>query len=153
MKKILNIILMSILLLNILENTAFAKTNPIALFINSKAIQLDQQPIIKKNRLLVPLRGVFEAMGSTVSFDPKLNTISIIKDSYQITLKPNSSIAYINNKKITLDQSAIIANKRTMVPLRFISESIGAKVKWTASTKSVDINFQAQPDFMVIDIQ
>ena len=144
---------MSILLLNILENTASAKTNPIALFINSKAIQLDQQPIIKKNRLLVPLRGVFEAMGSTVSFDPKLNTISIIKDSYQITLKPNSSIAYINNKKITLDQSAIIANKRTMVPLRFISESIGAKVKWTASTKSVDINFQAQPDFMVIDIQ
>lgn len=48
----------------------------------------------------------------------------------------------VNGKKVEMDAKPYIKNSRTMVPVRFISESLGLKVGWEAKTKTVIIGEQ-----------
>lgn len=45
----------------------------------------------------------------------------------------------VDGRKVTLDQEPIIKNSRTLVPLRAITESLGAKVEWDEPTKTITI--------------
>jgi hypothetical protein len=56
-----------------------------------------------------------------------------------IRLGINADYATINNRRVNLDTPATLVNGRTMVPLRFLSEALGASVYWVASTRTVEI--------------
>jgi hypothetical protein len=62
-------------------------------------------------------------------------------ETTQITLFFGKVSAIVNSKEINLDVPVIIDKtcNRTLVPLRFISEAFGAKVKWNAISKEVNI--------------
>jgi hypothetical protein len=47
--------------------------------------------------------------------------------------------ASVNSTPVTLDQAAFVSKGRTLVPLRFISESLGAQVDWNGKTKQATI--------------
>lgn len=51
----------------------------------------------------------------------------------------DSDKAKLNGKQVSLDAPARIVNGRTMVPIRFISESFGCKVEWDAKEGKVTI--------------
>ena len=48
--------------------------------------------------------------------------------------------ARVNGANIPLDVPAMIIQGSTMVPLRFMSEALGADVNWQAHTNTVRIN-------------
>jgi hypothetical protein len=52
-----------------------------------------------------------------------------------------SNIAIVNNKKVVLDVPPEIKNGRTFVPIRFVSENLGAQVEWEASTQTITIKY------------
>ncbi|WP_349408734.1 stalk domain-containing protein [Pseudalkalibacillus sp. SCS-8] len=99
----------------------------------------DQPAILEKGRTLVPLRGVFEKMGASVTWDQDSSTVHVKKDDKHISLKVGSKTAYINGEKVTLDVPSKMINYRTMVPLRFVSEALGAKVYWDSSSLTASI--------------
>lgn len=99
----------------------------------------DQQPIQRDGRVLVPLRGVFEQMGANVKWEPETQTVIADSGSTQIKLIIGSRTAWINNSPQTLDVPAQLVNGRTLVPLRFLSEALGADVRWFDSTREVII--------------
>lgn len=90
----------------------------------------DQQPIAKENRTLVPLRGVFEKMGAKVNWDQAKNTVTVNKDGKDIVLTLGSKDVKVGDKTVKLDVPAQAMNNRTMVPVRFVSENFGYKVKF-----------------------
>lgn len=99
----------------------------------------DQKPFIDTsvNRTYVPVRFVSEALGATVDWDQSTQTVTIIKDGQQILLTIDSDKAIVGtdpSEIITLDAPAALVNDRTVVPLRFVSEVLGATVDWTPST-------------------
>ena len=104
--------------------------------INGVATTLDAKPFIevKLNRTLVPLRFISETMGAKVEWLPSARQI-IIKDSHkEITLTLDSKTVFINGKSVHIDCAPVIAPPgRTFLPLRFISETLGAKVTYYAS--------------------
>ncbi len=112
----------------------------IKVMINSKLQSLDQPPILKGNRTMVPLRGIFESLGAQVHFDQNTGHITVTKEELTIKLKLNSKSVEINGKIKTIDVPAFTENDRTLVPLRFISEAIGADVKWDGVQNTVFIN-------------
>lgn len=57
----------------------------------------------------------------------------------RIVLKIDSKLAIVNDKAKILDVAPIIENERTMVPVRFIAEELGCKVKWNAESREVII--------------
>jgi len=99
----------------------------------------DQMPVIVSDRTLVPLRGIFESLGATVTWYEELRMIVGAKDDTTIVLWVNDTKAVVNDKEVTLDVPAQIVSDRTMVPVRFISEAIGSKVDWIDDTKTVVI--------------
>jgi len=149
MKKVLSVLIAVIMILQLVP--ALADTS-IKIVINGENKQFDVMPVIVEGRTLVPMRGIFEALGMEVGWDDATKTASGKKDSVEVKLTIDNTKAYVNGKEMTLDVPATIINSRTMVPVRFISESIGAKVGWDDATKTVSISTQAEGKKLVKEI-
>jgi outer membrane protein TolC len=120
---------------------AFAdSTSDITIKIDGQVQQFDPGPVIVHDRTLVPLRSVFEKMGATVSWDAPSQTVTITKNNTKIQISIDSPFAVINGFRKKLDEPAHIVDDRTMVPLRFVSEALGADVQWDATNRTVLIS-------------
>ncbi len=99
-------------------------------YVEGKIVQFDAPPIIdaSSNRTLVPFRQIFEALGAEVWFDARSKSAFGLKGDLTIELPINLKVAYKNGEQIQLDVATRAINGRTMVPLRFIGESLGCRV-------------------------
>jgi hypothetical protein len=107
--------------------------------INGSPLQMDIEPQIVDGRTLAPLRAIFEALGATVQWDPADQSISATKGNTTIKLQIGSTTALNNGAPVTLDAAPMIVNGRTLVPVRFIGEALGAQVSWDAANYQVNI--------------
>jgi hypothetical protein len=107
--------------------------------INGNQLIFEVDPIVENGRTLVPLRAIFEALGANVSWDGTTQLITATKDETIIKLQIGSQTAYKNNQPVPLDVPPKIVEDRTLVPLRFVSESLGANVKWYGDTQTITI--------------
>ncbi|HCS10379.1 MAG TPA: copper amine oxidase, partial [Clostridiales bacterium] len=111
------------------------------MFIDDKLLELeDTDPIIENSRTLVPMRAIFETLGAEVDWDGTNKTAVVTKDGTTISLKIDDTIAYINDEPVELDVPARIKNSRTLVPVRFVAESLNADVTWDDALRAVLIN-------------
>ena len=85
------------------------------------------------------MRKIFEEMHCIINWDDASKTVTAVKGDKTIKLTIGSLDAFLNDEKIVLDTPPQIVNDRTMVPVRFIAESLNADVKWNDTTKTVDI--------------
>lgn len=99
----------------------------------------DVDPFIENGRTLVPMRAIFEALGAKVEWNETDRTVTGEKDGTTVQLTIDSTAAKVGDLEVTLDVSAKIHQDRTMVPIRFISESFKNTVTWDADTKTVII--------------
>lgn len=120
-------------------DTSASNGGDITVTIDGKPLGLEVPPTIIGGRTLVPLRAIFEAMGAKVDWNPATKTITGIKDNTKITLKVNSKLAYVNDSTVRIDVPATVINGRTLVPARFIAESLGTDVEWVRDSKTVVI--------------
>lgn len=118
-----------------------AKSNGITVVFNNEVIAFDQQPEIHNGTTMVPIRMVSEKMGGVVDWDSAAQEVEIRIDELVINLKIGSTTAMVNGEDRTLLTAPYIKNGRTMVPVRFISENMGADVSWTQETQTVNISF------------
>lgn len=112
----------------------------IKVFINNIAQSYEVDPYIMNGNTMVPLRGIFEQLGATVSWDEETKTAKSIKSNTAVEISIGSNQAKVNGISITLKQAAVILNGSTMVPLRFIAETFGAIVEYDSVQRSVFIN-------------
>ncbi|NRR24094.1 stalk domain-containing protein [Brevibacillus sp. MS2.2] len=102
----------------------------ISVVVDGRGVQSDVSPIHQNGRMLVPIRIVAEATGSEVSYEAKTQKVLLNKKGKHITLTIGSQAAYVDGKRLKMDVSPIIVDKRTLVPIRFISEAFGYQVQW-----------------------
>lgn len=114
-----------------------ATSSEIKIVVSGKEIKPETPAYIENGRTMVPLRFISEALGEKVDWKADTNTV-IIGDN-KATLKIGSNEISAAGKKITIDSPAVIKNSRTFVPLRAISEILGAKVEWDGATRTVSI--------------
>ncbi|HWP98792.1 MAG TPA: family 10 glycosylhydrolase [Syntrophomonadaceae bacterium] len=141
-----------LLLLVAMAMPAAASGSNITVFYNGQQKQFDPAPQIINDRVLVPMRDIFEALGAEISWDPKSNTAIAFKDGKYVSVQIGSKVGVMadatvvdgkyqvnNPRNVKLDAAPIIVNSRTMVPLRFVSESLGAEVQWVGNTSQIFI--------------
>lgn len=100
---------------------------------------LNPKPVIRNGSTLVPLRGVLEQMDAEVVWNQAKKEIIIRNPNTEIKLYLNQTYAYRDGKKVTLSQAPILIGSSTYVPLRFLSENLGATVGWDNKNRIVDI--------------
>ena len=120
-------------------NFAMAQEKEIDVILDGKTLSFDVPPMIINSRTMVPLRAIFEAMGMEIEWDPTLYKITAKGEKSEIVMTVGDSTAYVNGEAQTLDSPPVIVDSRTLVPVRFISESVGAEVKWDDVSRTVDI--------------
>lgn len=132
MKKRLTSVIL-ILLLMLFCTTAYAAPKVV---LDGREISFDVPPVIEDGRTLVPLRAIFSALGADVKWDGYTQTVTAIKDNTNIKLIIGGK-AYINFQPVDLDVPAKIIDGRTMVPLRFVTESLDCNVDWNKDTQTI----------------
>ncbi|EHS57198.1 stalk domain-containing protein [Paenibacillus sp. Aloe-11] len=123
------------------------KAGQVVVFIDGKLQQYEQPATSISGSMLVPFRAVFEALGAKVKWDGATKTVTATKGNMTIKLTVGSRDAYINGKLVRLNAAPRLINGKVMVPIRFVSEALGAKVKWNIAAQSVVI-FLAPPQVL-----
>ncbi|MGN1318343.1 MAG: stalk domain-containing protein, partial [Lachnospirales bacterium] len=114
-------------------------TNEISIFVNGNKLSFKEAPYIENGTTMVPMRAIFEALGAEVNYDNETKIISAKKDSTVILLASGSKGAFLNGEEKDLGVEVANKNGNTMVPLRFVSEALGAKVEWNGESRTVII--------------
>ncbi|MBN1629015.1 MAG: copper amine oxidase N-terminal domain-containing protein, partial [Thermoleophilia bacterium] len=107
--------------------------------VNGRPLSFRVPPMQASGRTMVPLRGIFESLGAQVNWYAPTRTITAMKGATDVQLSIGDPRATVNGQTVLLDVPAMILNGSTMVPLRFISEALGADVKWFEATQTVSI--------------
>lgn len=97
------------------------------------------KPIVEKGTTLVPLRLISEAFGLKVEWNNTEKSATIINGTSKIKLYISRKEAYVDKKPIQLTLAPRIIKGKTMVPIRFISEKLGAQVSYDKKTKTASI--------------
>ena len=119
--------------------------NEIAVYLNGEKMSFDADPYIENGTTRVPMRAIFEGLGADVNWDNDKKLVTAEKDGVEIKLTIGEETALVNGAENKLLVPAEIKNSRTMVPLRFVSEALGAKVDWDGETKTITITSEAAP--------
>lgn len=98
---------------------------------------------IINSRTMVPMRKIFELLGASIEWNGGNQTVLATKDDISIKLQIGNEIAEViragKTEKVKLDSMPVIVNNRTLVPLRFISESLEKQVGWDAQNQTAII--------------
>lgn len=117
----------------------------VSVVVNGQAVEFeDQQPVIIGGRTLLPVRGVMEALGKTVTWDENEHRAVITDGSTTISLGIGDSIMRKKTAEgeyeVQLDTVPMIINDRTCLPIRAAAEAFGAEVDWNDAVKTVIIS-------------
>lgn len=131
----------------------------IRVFVEGEQVTFDQPPVMRNDRVLVPLRAVGEALGCEVHWYENTQSIGIGRNGNgldDIVLKvgyPRVLTLTGNNivEKVTeIDQPPIVENDRTLVPVRALAEAVGAEVNWNeAAADSHCYTVESQAGFSI----
>lgn len=122
--------------------------DPIKVVVNGTQLSFEQEPVIINDRVLVPMRAIFEALGATVTWVHANrhhgDCATADKGNKSIVLEIDSTYMSISENgkptEITLDTPSILYNGYTLVPVRAVSEAFDADVSWDGNTKTVNIS-------------
>ncbi|WP_170289691.1 copper amine oxidase N-terminal domain-containing protein [Cytobacillus depressus] len=124
-----------------LASNSASANDDIKVFLNNEEVKLDQKPVIKNGRTLVPIRFATERLGGEVNWDQKGKVVTIKNNGYITALPIGQKTVTVSHmgevNKIQLDVPVQLINGRTVVPLRFVGGILGVDVRWDFQYKDV----------------
>ena len=120
--------------------------NAIRVRVNGERVHFDGiGPREIDGRLMVPLRGVLEKTGANVDWVQATQTVVAARGGLMLELNIGSRTARVNGRNVHMDVPAMTIAGSTMVPLRFVTESLGGQVEWDRQTRTVSIESPDRP--------
>ncbi|MEW6724690.1 MAG: N-acetylmuramoyl-L-alanine amidase family protein [Bacillota bacterium] len=123
----------------------------ITLIIDGQKAEPDVPPMVINNRTLVPVRFIAEHLGAQVGWHQETRTVTISRPGQEIVLKLNSRRVTVNGQTREIDVPAIAVDNRTLVPLRFVSETFGSRVEWMPTPPTVAITTPGSVTAVTVD--
>jgi hypothetical protein len=111
----------------------------VRVFVDGAPVVFDVAPVVENGRTLVPVRALSEALGFTVTWDEAERLVSLTRDGVTIVLWIDSTKVLVDDKESHMEVPTRVVNGRTMVPLRFISETLGSHVAWDGTQFAASI--------------
>src|SRR5687768_3770351 len=99
----------------------------------------DVQPVFFGDRVMVPLRTVFEVFNAQVRWDGSARTVTITRAEKTIVLQLGEAKAVVNGENVVMDTTPKLVEGRVVVPLRFLAESLDSGVVWRPEERLITI--------------
>jgi len=159
LKKVFTTLIISAMIILMLIPSSYATNTPstIELWIGNSNMLIEgvsqpidsqgTKPIISDNRTLLPIRAVIEAFGGTASWSNTSRQVTITMGDDTLKLWIDNPQAELNGSPLAIDPEntnvvPVTINGRTMVPLRFVAESLGAKVQYEDATQKITLIYK-----------
>lgn len=113
--------------------------DPIKVLLDKSLLAFESPPVLLEGNTLVPLRAIFEKLGAKITWNQQEQSVTAVSGSTTIYLQIGNRQAQINGRTLELEIAPQLIDSLTMVPVRFVSESFGAKVGWDQLIRSVII--------------
>ena len=97
--------------------------------------------LVRGGTVLIPLRSMFEQMGASVSFDSGSKTVTVSKPGAEVKVTVGKPEVIINGESRPLDVAPIMYQGTVLVPVRVISEGMGAYVQWVPEKQLVVVRY------------
>lgn len=116
-------------------------------FTNEVAATMDTSPMIWEGRTMMPIRYVAEPLGAEVDWNSDEQRVRVVLDDKTADLWIGQNAASINGNRVAIDTEntnvcpIVNASGRTMLPLRFIAEQLGASVDWNEGRQEITITY------------
>ncbi len=111
--------------------------------LNDKILGFSQPPVMESDRILVPMRFLFEQLGAEVDWNndtqSAIATIGEAGQERKVEFSIDNTTALVNGKPETTDVPARLINDQTFVPLRFLSENLGYNIEWDNDARTAVI--------------
>lgn len=158
--KKVTIILILLLCAVVISPSIASAQQPIKVFVYGQQIQFDVEPVVAEGRIMVPMRALFEALNMNVRWNEDTKTVTAETEylmCIELTVDQLSAQKYFldytnydfetqtgtidkeNVQEIEMDVPAKIIEGRTMIPLRFVAESMDYPVDWNSEASTVTI--------------
>jgi hypothetical protein len=114
---------------------------PIDVQVNGERVDFPYaQPTEVAGRVMIPLRGVLDRLGADrIDWRPARQEVIVAGPSGDMRLRIGDRTAVVDGRDVPLDVPPMILRGTTMVPLRFISENLGARIDWLPDQQTVYI--------------
>lgn len=100
-----------------------------------------RSPEIVSGKTYVPLRATGDIFKAGIDWDNATKKVTFTMDGKTIELWIGKNTASVDGQEVPLSSPPIILNSSTYVPIRFVSEQMGASVEWDGQTKTVTITY------------
>lgn len=127
--------------------------------VNGKPLELEFEPPTVKvpggQRILVPFRAISESLGIDVTWNQSTRQVTAIdKDTNKTVVFTIDNVnAIVNGKTVLLDAPPTLMSNRTLLPLRFFSETFGAKVRWEQVTRIANVDRVIKVDEIIEEVK
>jgi GH25 family lysozyme M1 (1,4-beta-N-acetylmuramidase) len=111
--------------------------------VDGQKITLDTPPVIVRGRTLVPLRAIIEGLGGTVTWIPETRSVDVVLSDKTLELQIGNRTAVVEGAAATMDVPAAIMKGRTVLPIRFVAEHLGAQVDWKPLTRKITVTLSS----------
>ncbi|MCG0238649.1 MAG: glucosaminidase domain-containing protein [Firmicutes bacterium] len=114
----------------------------ISVWVDGQRLWVDVDPVMIQNRVLVPMRSIFSALGAQVDWDGSTRTVTAILGDRYVRIQIDNPQACLSpgcNPAVELDVAPRILSNRTFVPIRFVATALGAQVEWDGARQAVII--------------
>ena len=126
------------------QEAQFADRNPsgISVYLNGEKLSFDVQPQIINSRTMVPMRKIFESLGTVVGWNNNTQTAISVRKGDVVSVGIGGHYLTVNGEQKLLDSPPVVISGRTLVPVRAIAESFNCDVEWYdyGTSQVVDIN-------------
>ncbi len=112
--------------------------------VNGQSLTMDVPPIVDNGRIMVPMRAICEALGAAVEWTDGEQRVSAVRAGSTVTFVLGQTQAFKDGESIEMDVVPRVENERVLVPLRFISQALGADVDWNGDTYNAIINLNQE---------
>ena len=118
-----------------------ADTEKITVKVNGEAVKTDVAPVMENDRILLPMRAIFETLGCNVSYRDigGEQFVTAFRGDKQVVLEIGKKEITVDGQTKALDVAAKIENDRTLVPVRAVSEAMDADVSWDGETNTAEV--------------
>ncbi|MFC4402945.1 DUF6612 family protein [Gracilibacillus xinjiangensis] len=118
---------------------ALAGEKEVTVVFNNEEVDFEVAPFIQEDRVLVPVRNIFEKLGLEITWNAKTKTATLVKDETTMEMTIDATSVVLNGETVKIDAPLSIKNARMFVPLSFVGENAGADVAWDHESKTVTI--------------
>ncbi|MCL2527918.1 MAG: stalk domain-containing protein [Defluviitaleaceae bacterium] len=112
-------------------NTDIYANAPVSVTVDGHLVLFpDQRPIMVENRVMVPVRGVFEMMGFEVTWDNTMRMARLERSDVLIIIPADLNSFVVNSTIVSPSVPQQLTNNRLMLPLRYVAEAAFGSAEW-----------------------